>query len=48
MNKKSYYEERVNRVLDYVSDHLDSDLSLSQLAKVSISLLFISTASSTA
>src|SRR5215813_10265059 len=32
---KNYYEERVNRVLDYVTQHLDGDLSLNKLARVS-------------
>src|SRR5262245_26897366 len=32
---KNYYEERVNRVLDYVAQHLDGDLSLKKLARVS-------------
>ena len=32
---KNYYEERVNRVLDYVTQHLDGDLSLNTLARVS-------------
>lgn len=32
---KNYYEERVNRVLDYVTQHLDGDLSLNKLAQVS-------------
>ena len=32
---KSYYEERVNRVLDYITQHLDGDLSLTKLARVS-------------
>jgi hypothetical protein len=40
---KNYYEERVNRVLDYVAQHLDGDLSLSKLARVAISLPFIFT-----
>src|SRR5215831_14348502 len=31
----NYYEERVNRVLDYVTQHLDGDLSLNKLASVS-------------
>lgn len=35
MMNKNYYEERVNRVLDYISQHLDGDLSLGKLAKVS-------------
>jgi AraC family transcriptional regulator len=35
MVNKSYYEERVNRVLDYITQHLDGDLSLSRLASVS-------------
>jgi AraC family transcriptional regulator len=32
---KNYYEERVNRVLDYVTQHLEGDLSLKKLARVS-------------
>ena len=32
---KNHYEERVNRVLDYVTQHLDGDLSLNKLARVS-------------
>ena len=32
---KNYYEERVNRVLDYIARHLDGDLSLKKLAQVS-------------
>src|SRR5262245_1281270 len=35
MTNKNYYEERVNRVLDYVTEHLDGDLSLKTLARVS-------------
>jgi AraC family transcriptional regulator len=35
MTNKNYYEERVNRVLDYVAQHLDGDLSLKKLASVS-------------
>jgi AraC family transcriptional regulator len=35
MTNKNYYEERVNRVLDYVTQHLDGDLSLKKLASVS-------------
>lgn len=35
MVKKNYYEERVNRVLDYITQHLDGDLSLNQLAEIS-------------
>src|SRR5262245_4321264 len=35
MTYKNYYEERVNRVLDYVTQHLDGDLSLKTLARVS-------------
>ncbi len=33
--RKNFYEERVNRVLDYVTQHLDGDLSLNNLARVS-------------
>jgi AraC family transcriptional regulator len=32
---KNHYEERVNRVLDYVTQNLDGDLSLKKLAQVS-------------
>ncbi len=32
---KNHYEERVNRVLDYIAQHLDGDLSLKTLADVS-------------
>ena len=32
---KNYYEERVNRVLDYILQHLDGDLSQNKLARVS-------------
>jgi len=32
---KNHYEERVNRVLDYVTQHLDGDLSLNKLASIS-------------
>ncbi len=32
---KNHYEERVNRVLDYVTQQLDGDLSLKKLASVS-------------
>jgi AraC family transcriptional regulator len=35
MVNKRYYEERVNRVLDYITRHLDGDLSLNKLARVS-------------
>lgn len=35
MVNKNYYEERVNRVLDYVTQHPDGDLSLNTLAQVS-------------
>jgi AraC family transcriptional regulator len=35
MVNKTYYEERVNRVLDYITQHLDGDLSLNKLARVS-------------
>src|SRR5215467_511992 len=35
MINRGYYEERVNRVLDYVTQHLDGDLSLNKLARVS-------------
>ncbi len=34
MNKR-YYEERVNRALDYITQHLDGDLSLKKLGSVS-------------
>ncbi len=35
MVNKTYYEERINRVLDHITQHLDGDLSLSRLARVS-------------
>src|SRR5215472_1374960 len=35
MINRGYYEECVNRVLDYVTQHLDGDLSLNKLARVS-------------
>ena len=35
MGNKNHYEERVNRALDYVTRHLDGDLSLNKLARVS-------------
>jgi AraC family transcriptional regulator len=31
---KDHYNDRVNRVLDFIGEHLDGDLSLSQLASV--------------
>lgn len=31
----NHYQDRVNRVLDYVTEHLDGDLSLTRLARVS-------------
>ena len=34
MRNRSVYEERVNRALDYISEHLDGDLSLNKLARV--------------
>jgi len=37
MMNKGYYEERVNRVLDYITQHLDGNLSLRKLASVSLS-----------
>ena len=35
MANKTYYEERINRALDYITKHLDGDLSLNKLAQVS-------------
>ncbi|HKA00704.1 MAG TPA: AraC family transcriptional regulator [Candidatus Solibacter sp.] len=34
MRRNSHYQDRVNRVLDYISEHLDGDLSLARLSKV--------------
>ncbi|MEM1032171.1 MAG: AraC family transcriptional regulator [Myxococcota bacterium] len=34
MDHRSEYEERINRVLDYIDAHLDGDLSLETLARV--------------
>ena len=34
MRRNQHYQDRVNRVLDYVSEHLDGDLSLGQLSGV--------------
>lgn len=34
ISRNQYYEERVNRVLDYVGEHLDEDLSLARLASI--------------
>jgi AraC family transcriptional regulator len=31
---KQHYQDRVNRVLDYISEHLDGELSLARLARV--------------
>src|SRR5262252_3552379 len=35
MINRGYYEERVNRVLDYITQHLDGNLSLNKLARIS-------------
>src|SRR5947209_13459732 len=34
MMQQGHYAERVNRVLDYIGTHLDTDLSLTRLADV--------------
>ena len=34
MRNRGFYEDRVNRVLDYISEHLDGELTLSRLARV--------------
>jgi len=34
MRRNQHYRDRVNRVLDYVSEHLDGDLSLARLSAV--------------
>jgi AraC family transcriptional regulator len=34
MRRNQHYHDRVNRVLDYVSEHLDGDLSLARLSAV--------------
>src|SRR5215471_5026196 len=35
MMNRGYYEERVNRVLDYITENLDGNLSLNKLARIS-------------
>ena len=34
MRRNQHYEDRVNRVLDYIASHLDGELSLTRLAGV--------------
>jgi AraC-like DNA-binding protein/DNA gyrase inhibitor GyrI len=34
MRRNQHYQDRVNRVLDYISEHLDGDLSLARLSAV--------------
>ncbi len=34
MRRNQHYHDRVNRVLDYIAQHLDSDLSLGQLSAI--------------
>jgi AraC family transcriptional regulator len=34
VRKHAHYDERVNRVLDYISEHLDHDLSLTRLSRI--------------
>ncbi|HTT62407.1 MAG TPA: AraC family transcriptional regulator [Bryobacteraceae bacterium] len=34
MRRNQHYQDRVNRVLDYISEHLDGDLSLARLSDV--------------
>lgn len=34
MRRNQHYQDRVNRVLDYIGEHLDSDLSLTRLAAI--------------
>jgi AraC-like DNA-binding protein/DNA gyrase inhibitor GyrI len=34
MRRNQHYQDRVNRVLDYISEHLDGDLSLSRLSAI--------------
>ena len=40
MRRNQHYQDRVNRVLDYVSEHLDGDLSLARLSTVACSSPF--------
>src|SRR5215469_8359201 len=35
MMNRGYYEERVNRVVDYITENLDGNLSLNKLARIS-------------
>src|SRR5947209_5862467 len=34
MPRNQHYQDRVNRVLDHISEHLDGDLSLSRLSGI--------------
>lgn len=34
MRRNHHYEDRVNRVLDYIAGHLDSELSLARLSRI--------------
>ena len=34
MRRNNQYHERVNRVLDYIGEHLDGELSLTRLSQV--------------
>src|SRR6185295_17135842 len=34
MRRNQHYQDRVNRVLDYISEHLDGDLSLARLSEI--------------
>lgn len=34
VRRNDHHHERVNRVLDYISQHLDTELSLARLSKI--------------
>jgi AraC-like DNA-binding protein len=34
MRRNQHYHDRVNRVLDYIAEHLDGDLSLTRLSGI--------------
>ena len=40
MRRNQHYQDRVNRVLDYIAGHLDGDLSLAHLSAVACIFTF--------